>query len=394
MDMRNGKQSNILSFNGFRYFFSLLIFLNHCTFLRENRRGKIIFEKYFHNGGFSVAFFFLLSGYCLALGYSDSFMTLTYEKYQVFLAKRLRKIFPAYFASMLIALLYQLTKGIIFDGNTLKSVIKFFGSLLWSCTMTQSWVYTKYWGIGNSAAWYISCLFFCYLLTPLIMHLIDRANKAIRAHALIVSFLSGTMAACYIFIIFLSYIWLHKGYDDQILYVTPLIRVPQFVIGLAAGYLFQCLKRECNQRWVPKDTIIEIAAITILAASFFMVLRKGFQFDRRTDIVAIPASILTIFAFSINHGLISKLLENRFSVYLGRLSLYIYLFHYVIIYCGGSQILLRLFGASNLALAIDCLILLSITMMLSALFMKYEDTIWRAVRKTAICVKKQKKTCG
>lgn len=378
MDIRDEKRSNILSFNGFRYFFSLLIFLNHCTFLKENRGGNIIFEKYFGNGGFSVTFFFLLSGYCFALGYSDRFRTLTCKEYCEFITKRVRKIFPAYFVSMFIALLFQLVKNIIHSGSVLKSLIKFGGSFLWSCTMTQSWIYTKYWGIGNSAAWYISCLFFCYLLTPLIMHLID---KIIRTNSFTITFLLLTMIVCYVFIIILNNIWLYKGYNNHILYLTPLIRTPQFIIGLVAGYLCRLHKKSYNQRTFIDDSIIETIAMIILFTSYIMVIRCGFQYDSRTDIIAIPVDTMLMLVFSDTQGVFSKLLGNRFTIYLGRLSLYIYLFHYVVINCGGSQIMLNILGTSNLAMVVDCFILLLITIILSAYFMKYEEFICRFVRK-------------
>ena len=90
----------ISSFNGLRFYFSLLIFLNHLTFLKQDPYLESIYEGYFHGGGYCVLFFFLLSGFCFALGYVDKFEIVTFDKWLNFIKNRLKKIYPLYMLTM------------------------------------------------------------------------------------------------------------------------------------------------------------------------------------------------------------------------------------------------------------------------------------------------------
>ena len=53
----------IRSLQGRRFYFAVLIFLNRLVFLSKTPQGNYWFANWFHNGEYSVVFFFLLSGF-------------------------------------------------------------------------------------------------------------------------------------------------------------------------------------------------------------------------------------------------------------------------------------------------------------------------------------------
>lgn len=385
--MATTNKRKITSFDGLRFLFSILIFLNHCTFL--NLGGGTLFEDYLHNGGFSVSFFFLMSGYGLAIGYAEKFGTVRKENYKQFVFRRLKKIYPAYLVSMFIILFYELVMRISSgESGVLKEIVSFGFKLIVASTMTQAWVYTKYWSIGNSVGWYISCLFFMYLITPFLFHFMAKirpkiwnVKKAIAVYGLI-------MLACYSFIVILDWVFRTQGWESNILYLTPLVRVPHFIIGVCGGYIYCALSEfglyptqfHSKSRKYMLNTFLELGCIFLTVVAYLSVMKLGFQFDRRTDVMSIPVLMLLLLLFSFTSGAFSSFFGNSIQRYLGGLSMYIYLFHYILIIMLGEGVLLKVFGTSDSELMIVCVLLFVITFVVSVLFQKVEKQISEKVK--------------
>lgn len=95
---------SIKCLNGFRFVLSLFVFFAHNSFYNfsDNEKLKLFFTKYSHLGGVAVTAFFILSGFCIYLGYGCKFSKLTKESYFDFLKKRIIKIYPLYFVTICI----------------------------------------------------------------------------------------------------------------------------------------------------------------------------------------------------------------------------------------------------------------------------------------------------
>ena len=346
--------SSIQSFNGLRFYFSLLIFLNHLVFLKKNGGGYYLFENFFHNGGFSVLFFFLLSGFCFALGYGDKFDSITKENWLQFQIKRLNKIYPLYLVTMVVAIVLKTGKDILSGGSVVKELAEGFVSILWGATMTQAWIFTPYWGIGNSAAWFISSIFFLYLITPFLLKTISGLNgtRSLIALAVVAYIVSSA--------IILS--WQSAGWDETILYVTPWTRIPEFIIGICCGYI---VKGYAANKQRVKNTVLEAVSVVLVVMVYSLVMVNGYNMTRTVDILATPILMFMIMVFAVSSGKISDILGNRVHRYLGSISMHIYLIHFVVINDGGSQVLLKLFGTGNVGMAITSILLFIITFMLA-----------------------------
>ena len=65
------KRMKIKSFQALRFLMISSIFLAHISFVMTNEKATSFFYHYLNNGVFGVTFFFMLSGFCLNLGYHD-----------------------------------------------------------------------------------------------------------------------------------------------------------------------------------------------------------------------------------------------------------------------------------------------------------------------------------
>ena len=233
--------------------------------------------------------------------------------------------------------------------------------LLLATTLTQAWIYTDYWGIGNSAAWFISTIFFCYILTPFLIHYLSFIRRAWSY----IYVITGLYMLC----IVLVYIWKVLGWEDTALYITPLMRLPEYTIGICSGYIVRKIN---NIRLIKGSrhlcTIAEILCSTLVVFNYIFIMKNNYNFDRIADIFAIPVLLFMIIVFSLSDGEISRVLSSKIHKYLGSISLYIYLLHYLVIHFGGKQILSRLFGTSTMAIILNCFALFGITLGLSIIY--------------------------
>ena len=95
----------IATLQSLRFVFVLLIFLSHFAY------GS--FQALDAGGDCGVAFFFLLSGFTLSLGYDESLRNGSF-RYKTFLCRRLRKIYPLH---LLCLLFFLLASGCTLDGK-------------------------------------------------------------------------------------------------------------------------------------------------------------------------------------------------------------------------------------------------------------------------------------
>ena len=86
-----------------RFFFAFCVFLCHLYFLRESKFFHSIFTNVLSEGFLGVGFFFILSGFILALNYKDKFRkkTISLKKFYI---SRFARIYPMHFITLLAAI--------------------------------------------------------------------------------------------------------------------------------------------------------------------------------------------------------------------------------------------------------------------------------------------------
>lgn len=298
----------INSLTSLRFIAAVAIYLHHLNF-----PGGL--------GAISVTFFFVISGFTMAIGYNNKFQELKKSEIKNFYFKRFVRIYPLHILTVLLAIPVMLYTD--FEINLYNSITNLF--------MIQSYIPS---GIEvfsfNSVSWFIANLIFFYLLTPFFIFLIHKVKiKKSKKINLVLLFCILIVAS------FIAYHF--RGHMEAysfgwwFIYISPYFRVFDFILGLIAGFLFIEIKKPSVKGIASRIlfTIFEIGAIGFLIVSY----KSGFLgFDSfKYGLYYIPASILIVFIFAFQKGFVSLIISGKILVYLGNLSFPIFLMHQLVI---------------------------------------------------------------
>lgn len=197
----------IIGLDYLRIYVVLIIFLFHswmnlgCTF------GP--FTSFISVGAIYMSMFFMLSGYVLFLKYKD--LSTNASSLALFYLKRLISIMPAYWASVIIYVIFLSKESIA--QNLLLFPIEMIGF--------QS-VFSSLFSVShNGGTWFISCLLLCYLFCPFVMHIINGLSNRSKI-VLLISFSSMLILSP----------WIVYMFNTNEIYSNPLIRLMEFSIGI------------------------------------------------------------------------------------------------------------------------------------------------------------------
>ena len=134
----------IATLQSLRFVFVMLIFLSHFDYRDIQALDA--------GGDCGVAFFFLLSGFVLSMGYGRQITDGTFC-YGRFMKRRFLKLYPLH---LLCLLFFLIVSKQHLDGAVFLNVL-----------LLQAWIPSPdYYFSCNSVSWFLSCLFFCYILFP------------------------------------------------------------------------------------------------------------------------------------------------------------------------------------------------------------------------------------
>ena len=223
----------IKQFNIIRFVLVLMIFLHH--------------EGLYQGGGcLSVSAFFILGGICMTLGYgskvlNDDFSYITYMK------NRVVKFFPLHWICLLAVLIPILCNGTTYNNH----------ALLANFYLLQSWIPEQdFYFSFNAVSWYLSDTLFLSLLFPILYNFLSRVGKKDQLFVLIL------VLCLYVLMIFV--IPSNNQLRHAILYIHPVSRVMDFIIGIFIAELYKVLKgKEKVASFVKNHGIIVDAIIVI-----------------------------------------------------------------------------------------------------------------------------------
>jgi peptidoglycan/LPS O-acetylase OafA/YrhL len=270
-------------------------------------------------GGFAVSVFFVLSGFILAHVYPK-----LEDRRAVshFLALRVARLWPLHLVTLLFAAI-----GLVDSLDP---------TFLANLTMTHGWVPLQPYYFGyNSVSWTISAEFFFYLMFPI---LIWRWRDTWWWKWLA----SGTLVIALILIVR----WLGlpgyspgaQGLTTHLLYISPLVRLFEFVSGIVAYHVFLRLRPhvEGGRRYFPRAmpviaSVLEISLLAIVVAALVYSPLAGLFDDaawrewasRSAGLSVAPLMIL----LALGIGALSHLLSLSVVVFLGEISYAMYLSH-------------------------------------------------------------------
>ncbi|MBR4921511.1 MAG: acyltransferase [Prevotella sp.] len=274
----------IATLQSLRFVFVMLIFLSHFAYRDIQALDA--------GGDCGVAFFFLLSGFVLSLGYGRKIYDGTFC-YGRFLKRRFLKLYPLH----LLCLIFFLVVGkVSLDWSVLLNVL-----------LLQAWIPNPdYYFSCNSVSWFLSCLFFCYILFPF-------AYKRVS-----VRWLSLILVGYVIVYLLIPY-----EKVNAILYVNPLVRFVDFYLGM---FLCQVYERRGKLN-VPQWTELIIVLFLLASLVLYPYVDAKFRNAPLYWLVLMPL----IFVFAQEKGYLSRWLKTRSMLFLGSLSMPLFLTHQMLI---------------------------------------------------------------
>lgn len=259
-------------------------------------------------GYLAVDLFFMLSGFVLTHVYHADFARFDPGRYRDFLAARVARLYPlhlvvllAFVATAVAGHLLEFARTGHFERLPLEgahSVLAFIANVLMLQGLAAgelSW---------NYPSWSISVEFLAYLMFPLALGPIWRADRR-RAAQMAIALGIGIV----------GFAWLARGDFNQWDGPLALARcLPEFLLG---SLLYTALRRPALARRFGTDRVA-IALLALVA----LLLHVG-----APDLVSVMFFAALVLSLAANHGQVQALLDQPLLVRLGELSYAIYLIH-------------------------------------------------------------------
>ena len=311
----------IATLQSLRFIFMMMIFMSHFAY-RDIR-------PFDAGGDCGVAFFFMLSGFVCSLGYGHRLREGTFN-YGSFIWKRLRKLYPLH---LLCLLFYLVVSHSLLDLKVLLNVL-----------LLQSWVPDADWYFScNSVSWFLSSLLFCYLMFPWVYrHLSKYLTLAI-------------------FIVYIVVYWL-TPYNrvNAVLYVFPAVRFVDFYIGMFLCRLYEEKRKMSFPGWI-ELLLVVVLLLTLMVYPFTDAKLRNAPLYW---LVLIPL----ILFFAQEKGTVSRLLKTKSMLFLGSLTMPLFLTHQMLI----GILLRRLPEMPFLLMLSSCIfITLTISWCIQIIFSRY-----------------------
>jgi peptidoglycan/LPS O-acetylase OafA/YrhL len=264
------------------------------------------------SGYTGVSFFFVLSGFVLAYNYLRPGSAVGFDKTKFWVA-RFARIYPVYVFALSIGFavaLYELHAS----HESVREYIVKFGQFLVALTMQQAWT-TKTATVLDPPAWSLSDEAFFYLLFPWLGLALFKQRTVHLAGAVGVFWLLS-LAGPVLYLISNTSV---PGFWLDVVKFTPLFRLPEFLVGVAAGVLFGRLGPLGNSAAAWVTTAAGGLLIIVLGVSAHLpygLLHNG---------LLSPLYALLIVGLASGGGRVGRLLSRRLPILLGEASYALYL---------------------------------------------------------------------
>lgn len=205
--------------------------------------------SYAAGGAPAVAAFFILSGFCLTLGYKERILSGAFN-YIDYLKVRFTKFFTIHWVTLLAFIIIAYCTGDLIINKRM---------FLANALLLQSWIPEQsYYFSYNAIAWYLSTAIFAYLCFPMIITMLHKINSKQRK-GLFLAMLIGYGAVTYA---------MPSEHYHAMLYVSPVCRCVDFVIGIYLAEWYTSIKTDRISRfgWLfDIGLIISFAVLNIVS---------------------------------------------------------------------------------------------------------------------------------
>lgn len=288
----------IKSLTSLRGIFILFIFFHHCL------------NIYPGGGTMAVAFFFVLGGFGMTLGYKDRVLKpeFTYKQY---IMRRCIKFYPFHWLCLLAVLPLV---GLPVTVNQARAFV--LNATLMHTLLPNKGLFFSY----NAVSWYLANTLIFALVFPPVIKLILKSST--RGRVCVATLIATIYTAVAISISTEQY--------HYVLYISPYMRLADFVFGvfLALGYFK--LKEQSQRFYFLNNENVNLCVVITLIA---LLILESCMLHRPVILVA-PiywplVALIILTASLIPMG--GAFLENRFLLLLGELSFTIFLTHNLVL---------------------------------------------------------------
>lgn len=306
------------SLTSLRFFFAFAVFLSHLTFVKTDLAWyNYLKNNVFFEGYLGVGFFFILSGFVLALNYEKKIIeNPNFDKKKFYIA-RIARIYPLHVLTFCVMLPFVVLN--VWQGYFHWDIA---GANLF---LLQSYFPIKdfYFSINN-VSWSISTELFFYLIFPFYVIWLYKFRK-----------LKYILLLAIPLIIFAEpYFRTNMKLEKAIFYINPITRSLDFILGIITCQIYKKIK-DSNINF-SKGTLIELAAISVLAIFFYFHndVARAFRYGIYYWIPMVGIVLI----FALQKGLFSKILQHKTLVYLGEISFAFYMIHMIVIKYGNEYL--------------------------------------------------------
>lgn len=337
----------------FRFVAALMVFLWHIGMLQNYQLGYT-----------GVSFFFVLSGFILTYNYHSKFKYFNKENIKKFYLARIAKIYPVHFLTFILSI--PLAIRIFLNGG--ESFSNFLLSVFTNVLLIQGYFPIREINFAfNGVSWSLSNEVFFYAFFPVLLWIALKITKSNAKRSLPI------LICCWFTLILLTFagsFYREVHIDDWLIYVFPLFRVFDFIVGIMLGIIFINIKDNPKENKKFLFTLFELSSICVLllALTFSTHISQAFRFS----VYYLPVWCLLIFTFSFQRGYFSSFLSNKMLIHLGEISFSFYMIH---------QLVIRYMNALPFGQVIHGLVSLIIAVFLSSIIYRfYEEPIRKKIR--------------
>ncbi|HEX6913158.1 MAG TPA: acyltransferase [Longimicrobium sp.] len=273
------------------------------------------------SGYVGVSLFFVLSGFVLTYTYHDTLRDGRATRRE-FLAARVARIYPVYLLSLVVALpplfwLFEAKHAAVPPGWLARMVGAYAG-------LAQAWDPNKA-CLLNCPAWSLSVEAFFYVAFLLVLPVVARWGARRLLVAAVAAYALTLLAPA-------LYLALRPdgpaaptphgvGWWLYAVKYNPLVRLPEFVLGVLAGRLFLLDRAPPGRR----DARLEVAAA--LAVGAVLLASPRIPYLPLHNGLLAPAFAVLVYALARGRGPLARVLSTRVPVRLGAASFALYILH-------------------------------------------------------------------
>lgn len=319
--------------NGWRFIFALMIVWYHALIAKPLNADL---------GNPIVTFFFVLSGFLLTLSYRDKLLDGRVSS-RDFIIKRSVTIFPLQWLFTILFVICSI------------NVVTYW-AIPFHLTLTQSLI--PLWEVNftlNTPAWFLSSIFVCYLLTPVIF--IFTRNRNI--------YLLLFVAAVVIWHTFLHFLPGDIG-RRWLCYINPLPRLQDYGAGILLALYWNNIqiifKKYIHNKF--SYTILEAIGTFLICMALFRFPMLGLEGRLGVGSVVLDCFVcLFIASYSMGDGIISKVLSKPVFSKLGKISIVIFMSHGFVLHYAEPLF--------NVSVGLYITVVVSVTVLLSYIIERY-----------------------